>query len=41
MEEVHEDWKKENITPMFKKGKEEHLEHNRLVSLTSVPGKER
>ncbi|PKU35649.1 hypothetical protein llap_14051 [Limosa lapponica baueri] len=38
--EVPEDWKKANITPVFKKGKKEDPGNIRLVSLTSVPGKD-
>ncbi|GAB0186822.1 mitochondrial enolase superfamily member 1 [Grus japonensis] len=37
--EVPTDWKRGNITPIFKKGKKKGLGNCRLVSLTSVPGK--
>ena len=38
-EEVPEDWRKANVTPVFKKGKKEEPLNYRPVSLTSIPGK--
>jgi len=35
-EEVPEDWRKANVTPVFKKGKKEDPGNYRLVSLTSI-----
>ncbi|CAM4613984.1 unnamed protein product, partial [Lepidochelys kempii] len=37
--EVLDDWKKANVVPIFKKGKEEDPGNDRPISLTSVPGK--
>lgn len=37
--EVPDGWKKANVTPIFKKGKEEDPENNWLVSLLTAPGK--
>ncbi|GAB0177441.1 mitochondrial enolase superfamily member 1 [Grus japonensis] len=37
--EVPTDWKRGNITLIFKKGKKEDPGNHRLLSLTSVPGK--
>jgi len=38
-DEVPGDWKKGNILPIFKKGREEDPGNYRPVSLTFVPGK--
>ncbi|GAB0187551.1 mitochondrial enolase superfamily member 1 [Grus japonensis] len=37
--EVPEDWRKANVTLVFKKDKKEDLGNYRPVSLTSIPGK--
>ncbi|GAB0186967.1 mitochondrial enolase superfamily member 1 [Grus japonensis] len=37
--EVPEDWKKANVTGVFKKGKKQNPGNYRPVSLTSIPGK--
>ncbi|PKU29706.1 rna-directed dna polymerase from mobile element jockey- hypothetical protein [Limosa lapponica baueri] len=37
--EVPEDWRKVNVTPVFRKGKKEDLGNYRPVSLTSIPEK--
>jgi len=37
--EVLANWRKANVTPIFKKGKKEDPVNYRLVSLTSIPGK--
>jgi len=37
--EVSEDWRKANVTAVFKKGKKKNPGNYRPVSLTSIPGK--
>lgn len=39
MGDVPEDWKKANVTAIFRKGKTEDPVKHRPVCLTSVPGK--
>ena len=39
MGKVPEDWRKANVTPVFKKSKKEDAVNYRLVNLTSIPGK--
>ena len=36
---VSDDWKTANVTPIFKKGNRQRVEHYRPVSLTSLSGK--
>ncbi|KFP27068.1 RNA-directed DNA polymerase from mobile element jockey, partial [Colius striatus] len=36
---VPEDWRKANVTPVFKKGRKDDSGNYRPVSLTSIPGK--
>ncbi|KFP32754.1 RNA-directed DNA polymerase from mobile element jockey, partial [Colius striatus] len=37
--EVPEDWRKANVTPVFKKSRKDDPGNYRQVSLTSIPGK--
>ncbi|KAK4816859.1 hypothetical protein QYF61_023992 [Mycteria americana] len=37
--DIPEDWKKANVTPIYKKGLKEDRGNYRLISHTSVPGK--
>ena len=39
IEEVPEDWRKADVTPVFKKGKKDDPGNYSLVCLTSIPGK--
>lgn len=36
---VSEDWKKKDVTPIFKKSKKENPKNHRLLSFTLIPGK--
>lgn len=37
--QVPKDWRKTNVTPIYKKGKKNNPENYRLINLISVPGK--
>ena len=37
--DVPEDWRKANVTPIYKKGSRENPGNSRPISLTSIPGK--
>lgn len=36
--QLEEDWKKANVTPVFKKGKKDDRRNYRSIRLSSVPG---